>query len=130
MVKNEPVIQKVYNAVDCGVLVNPVAATNLCEGGCVDAIGNALFGEMTIKDGKPEKSNFNQYRMIRHKEAPKAIEVHFVKSDKDPTGLGEPLFPPMFAALANALYKGTKKRFYQQPFNIKERLAADPKSAV
>ncbi|GAB3921339.1 xanthine dehydrogenase family protein molybdopterin-binding subunit [Mucilaginibacter myungsuensis] len=123
MVKNEPVIQKVYNAVDCGVVVNPIAAANLCEGGCVDAIGNALFGEMTIKDGRPEKSNFDKYRMIRHKEAPKAIEVHFVKSEKDPTGLGEPLFPPMFGALANALYKGTKKRFYQQPFNIKERLA-------
>ena len=54
--------------------------------------------------------------MIRQQEAPKAIEVHFVKSEHEPTGLGEPLFPPIFAAVANALYKATGKRFYEQPF--------------
>jgi isoquinoline 1-oxidoreductase beta subunit len=54
--------------------------------------------------------------MIRNSEAPKAIEIHFVKNDIDPTGLGEPLFPPVFAALANALYKATGKRSYTQPF--------------
>ena len=54
--------------------------------------------------------------MIRQKESPKAVEVHFVKNEEDPTGLGEPLFPPAFAAVANALYKATGKRFYDQPF--------------
>lgn len=54
--------------------------------------------------------------MIRHHEAPKAIDVHFVQNDIDPTGLGEPAFPPVFGALANALYKATGKRFYDQPF--------------
>ena len=54
--------------------------------------------------------------MIRQKEAPKAIEVHFVKNEHEPTGLGEPLFPPVFAAMANALYKATGKRYYDQPF--------------
>jgi isoquinoline 1-oxidoreductase beta subunit len=54
--------------------------------------------------------------MIRQKEAPKSIEVHFVQNEHDPTGLGEPLFPPIFAALANALNKATGKRFYDQPF--------------
>ncbi|HEY9260783.1 hypothetical protein [Chitinophaga sp.] len=54
--------------------------------------------------------------MIRGNEAPKAIEVHFVKNEYDPTGLGEPPFPPVFAAVANALYKATGKRFYNQPF--------------
>ena len=54
--------------------------------------------------------------MIRQKEAPKSVEVHFVKNEFDPTGLGEPLFPPVFAAVANALYKATGKRFYDQPF--------------
>ena len=62
------------------------------------------------------KNNFDTYRMIRHIEAPKSIEVHFVKNEKDPTGLGEPLFPPIFGAVANALYKATGKRFYEQPF--------------
>ena len=54
--------------------------------------------------------------MIRHQEAPKKIEIHFVQNDQDPTGLGEPLFPPVFAAIANALYKATGKRYYNQPF--------------
>lgn len=113
---NQPLIHNVYAAVDCGIVVNPDSATNMGEGGIVDGIGNALFGELTFADGVPEKTNFDKYRMIRQKEAPKSIEVHFVQNDHDPTGLGEPLFPPVFAAIANALYKATGKRFYEQPF--------------
>jgi isoquinoline 1-oxidoreductase beta subunit len=64
----------------------------------------------------PQKSNFDTYRMIRHSEAPKAIEVHFVKNEKGATILGEPLFPPIFRALANASYKAKGKREYSQPF--------------
>jgi len=116
MENNNPAIQKVYAAVDCGIVVNPDSAANMGEGGIVDGIGNALFGEMTFVDGVPEKTNFDKYRLIRQKEAPKSIEIHFVKNDHDPTGLGEPLFPPVFAAVANALYKATGKRFYDQPF--------------
>jgi len=112
----KPLFEKVYAAVDCGVVVNPDAAINMAEGGIIDGIGNALFGEMTFLKGVPAKKNFDTYRMIRQKEAPKAVEVHFVKNEFDPTGLGEPLFPPVFAAVANALYKATGKRFYDQPF--------------
>jgi isoquinoline 1-oxidoreductase beta subunit len=119
MKNNKPVVDKVYAAVDCGIVVNYDAAANMGEGAIVDGIGNAFFGEQTFKDGVPEKNNFNTYRMIRHAEAPKAIEVHFVKNNEDPTGLGEPLFPPVFGALANALYKATNRRVYHQPF-IKE----------
>jgi isoquinoline 1-oxidoreductase beta subunit len=82
----------------------------------VDGIGNALFGELTFKEGVPDKNNFHQYQMIRQKEAPKSIEIHFVKNEHEPTGLGEPLFPPVFAAVANALHKATGKRFYDQPY--------------
>jgi isoquinoline 1-oxidoreductase subunit beta len=116
MQDNKPVIEKVTAAVDCGVVVNPDAAANMGEGAIIDGIGNALYGEMTFKDGVPEKNNFNTYRMIRHSEAPKAVEVHFVKNEEDPTGLGEPLFPPIFGAVANALHKATGRRFYEQPF--------------
>jgi CO/xanthine dehydrogenase Mo-binding subunit len=114
--KGKPVVRRVCCAVDCGIVINPDAAINLTEGAVVDAIGNALYGELTFKNGVPDKTNFNTYRMIRHSEAPKAIDVHFVKNDIDPTGMGEPAFPPVFAALANALYKATGKRFYDQPF--------------
>ena len=113
---NKPMVQKVVAAVDCGIVVNPDAATNMGEGGIVDGIGNALFGEMTFVNGEPQKKNFDTYRMIRQKEAPESIEVHFVQNDHDPTGLGEPLFPPAFAAVANALYKAKGKRVYNQPF--------------
>tara|TARA_R110002074_G_scaffold197610_9_gene364920 strand:- start:14332 stop:15576 length:1245 start_codon:yes stop_codon:yes gene_type:complete len=111
-----PVIEKVTCAVDCGIVINLDAAINLCEGGIVDGIGNALYGEQTFENGVPQKSNFDSYRMIRMSEAPKEIDIHFVKSDIDPTGLGEPSFPPTFAAVANALYKANGKRYYHQPF--------------
>ncbi len=112
----KPVIPRVCCAIDCGIVVNPDAAINMTEGSVVDGIGNALYGALTFKEGVPEKNNFNTYRMIRYGEAPKAIDVHFVQNDFDPTGLGEPAFPPVFGALANALYKATGKRFYNQPF--------------
>ena len=113
---NNPVIEKVFAAIDCGIVINPDAAANMAEGGIVDGIGTALFGGLTFDKGVPDKNNFDQYRMIRIKEAPKEIEVHFVQNDHEPMGLGEPVFPPVFAALANALYKATGKRFYEQPF--------------
>ena len=76
--------------------------------------------DVSIKDNQPVvenvKRNFDTYRMIRHSEAPKKIEVHFVDNKEEPTGLGEPLFPPVFAALGNSLYKATGKRLYEQPF--------------
>ncbi|WP_297337679.1 molybdopterin cofactor-binding domain-containing protein [Algoriphagus sp.] len=114
-----PKVENVYAAVDCGIVVNPDAAANMGEGAIVDGIGNAFFGELAFENGKPTKRNFDQYRMIRQQEAPKNIQVHFVDSTEDPTGLGEPLFPPVFAAVANALYKATGKRLYDQPFQPK-----------
>ena len=116
MKDGQPVVERVTSAVDCGVVVNPIAASNMIEGAVVDGIGNALFGNLTVKNGKPDQTNFDQYRMIRHNEAPKKIDVHFVQNEIDPTGLGEPPFPPVIAALANALYKATGKRLYTQPF--------------
>lgn len=116
MENGQPVVQKVIAAVDCGIVVNPDAAANLAEGGIVDGIGHALYSAMSFREGKPEQTNFDKYRLIRHSEAPKSIEVHFVKSDISPTGLGEPLNPPVIGALANALYQATGKRYYHQPF--------------
>lgn len=118
----KPVIHKVHCAVDCGIVINPDAASNLAEGAIVDGVGNALFGSLTFKDGVPEQSNYDKYRMIRMSEAPKAIEIHFVQNNIDPTGLGEPTFPPAFAAVANALYRATGQRFYDQPFATGEQL--------
>ncbi len=110
------VFDKVYSAVDCGIVINKDAARNMVEGAVTDGLGNAMFGKMTFKDGVPQKSNFYNYRLIRMPEAPKDIEVHFVENGKNPTGLGEPPFPPIFAAYTNALSRAKNKRHYNHPF--------------
>ena len=112
----KPKIENVHCAIDCGIVVNPDAAKNMAEGGIVDGIGHALYSELTFKDGVPQQRNFDKYRLIRHSEAPKSIGVYFVENGIDPTGLGEPPFPPIMGAVANALYRATGKRFYHQPF--------------
>lgn len=114
----QPYVETVTSAIDCGIVVNPDAARNMIQGAVVDGIGNALYGALTHRDGVAQQSNFDTYRMIRHHEAPQTIDVHFVENDIDPTGLGEPPFPPVFGAVANALYKATGKRFYSQPFTL------------
>lgn len=114
--KDTPVIQKVYAAIDCGIVVNPDAAINMTEGSIVDGIGHAMYGQITFSKGQPDQDNFDSYRLIRHAESPKEIEVHFVKNEINPTGLGEPPYPPVMGALANALYKATGTRHYHQPF--------------
>lgn len=112
----KPHVQKVWCAADCGIVVNPDAARNQIEGGIVDGIGHAMYGALTLTGGRPDQTNFDRYRLIRLAEAPTEIEVFFVDSGIDPTGLGEPALPPVTAALANALAKATGKRFYHQPF--------------
>ena len=114
--KGKPIVDKIYCTVDCGIVINPDAAKNLSEGGLIDGIGHALYSGMSFKDGIPEQQNFDNYRLIRHSEAPRKIQVDFVKSEISPTGLGEPTFPPVIGALANALYRATGRRHYDQPF--------------
>lgn len=116
MKDGQPYVERVTSAADCGIVINPDAAINMIQGAVVDGIGNVLYGALTHKDGVAEQRNFYNYRIIRMPEAPKKIEVHFVQNDIDPTGLGEPPFAPVFGAVANALYKSTGKRFYNQPF--------------
>lgn len=118
MENGKPIIEKVFCAVDCGIVVNPIAASNMIEGGSVDGIGHALFSQLTLKDGKPQQNNYHKYQLIRNNDAPRDVEVHFVESDVHPTGLGEPPFAPAIGALANALYKATGKRYYNQPFMV------------
>ena len=122
-IKNDkPIVEKVTAAIDCGIIINPDAAKNLSEGGAVDGIGHAMYSAMSFKDGVAEQQNFDTYRLIRHSEAPKSIETHFVKNEIDPTGLGEPPFPPIMGALANALYKATGERHYHQPFILEKQI--------
>jgi isoquinoline 1-oxidoreductase beta subunit len=116
MENNQPKIQTVHCAVDCGIVVNPLSAKNQIEGGIVDGIGHAMYSGLTFKGGAPEQSNFDTYRLIRHSEAPLEIKTYFVDNGIDPTGLGEPSLPPIMAAVANAISAATGERLYNQPF--------------
>ena len=114
----KPHIDKVFAAIDCGLVVNPDAASNLAAGGVIDGIGHAMYGEFKFENGKPLANNFHQYHLIRMTEAPD-VEVYFVPSEVHPTGLGEPTLPPAGGAVANALAKLTGNRIYNQPL-VKE----------
>ena len=116
-----PVIKKIHCAVDCGIVINPKAAINQIEGGIVDGIGHAMYGDFQFVEGRTQQTNFHNYRMIRIDETPE-IEVYFVNTDHDPTGLGEPTLPPAGGAIANAFAAATGKRFYSQPFIKYEEL--------
>ena len=112
---DKPVIKKVTCAVDCGIVVNPDAATNLVQGGVIDGIGHAMYGDFQFNNGQGTANNFDKYRLIRMPEAP-PVEVYFVDNGIDPTGLGEPTLPPAGAAVANALFRATNERLYSQPY--------------
>lgn len=110
-----PILKRVIAAVDCGIVVNPTGAKNQVEGGVLDGIGHAMYGDLTFKDGTPSNKNFDTYRLIRMQETPQ-VEVYFVKNNLAPTGLGEPGLPPAGGAIANAIKAATGQRLYKQPF--------------
>ena len=115
MKKGKPTLKKVYAVTDCGIVINESGARNQIYGAIVDGIGHAMYGKLSFKDGVPQETNFNTYRLIKYNEVPE-IEAHFVNNGIDPTGLGEPALPPTGGALANVIFKATGKRVYQQPF--------------
>ncbi len=110
-----PVVKNVTCAVDCGIVVNPLGAMNQIKGGILDGIGHAMYSDFGFKDGVPTASNFSTYQLIRMGQTPN-VDVHFIESDLDPTGLGEPTLPPIGAAVANAIYKATGQRLTKQPY--------------
>jgi isoquinoline 1-oxidoreductase beta subunit len=111
-------IPEVHYAVDCGVVVNRNSVTNQFEGGAVFALGAALKGGITFKDGHPEQSNFDRYLVARMPDAPKEVFVHLVDSAERPTGVGEPPVPPFAPALGNAIYAATGKRHRALPIKL------------
>ncbi len=110
-----PVVKKVTAAVDCGIVVNPLGAKNQVEGGVIDGIGHAMYGDLSFKDGAPLATNFDRYRLIRMQETPE-VDVHFVQNGESPTGLGEPGLPPAGGAIANAVKAATGTQMLEQPF--------------
>jgi isoquinoline 1-oxidoreductase beta subunit len=108
-------IKKLTAAVDAGTIINLSAAESQVQGAMLDGIGAAWFQKLTIERGAAAQTNFNQYRMLRMRNAPPVIDVEFVKSDAPPTGLGEPGLPAAAPALCNAIFTATGIRVRTLP---------------
>jgi isoquinoline 1-oxidoreductase beta subunit len=109
-----PRVHRVVAAVDCGALVNASGSEAQVQGGVIDGLSAALYGQITVDRGRVRQRNFNDYRLVRMSEAP-SIEVHFVRSSEPPSGLGEPPVSPVAPAIANALFTLTGKRSRRLP---------------
>jgi isoquinoline 1-oxidoreductase beta subunit len=108
-------IPQVDVAVDAGFVAHPERARAQMEGATVMGLGNALYGEISFKDGRVVQSNYTDYRVMRLDAAPRVIRVHLVPSDRAPGGIGEPGVPPMAPALANAIFAATGRRVRSLP---------------
>jgi len=109
-------VDKVYCVVDCGIAVNPNIVEMQMESAIAYGLGAAISGEVTLKDGYVQQSNFHDYQVLRMNQMPQ-VEVHILPSTNNPTGVGEPGTPPIGPAVANALAVLTGKAQHTLPFS-------------
>jgi isoquinoline 1-oxidoreductase beta subunit len=109
-------IHKVTCALDCGIVVNRSGVEAQAQGGIIDGLGHAFYGEISIERGRAVEGNFDRYRLIRNREAPAAIDIHVVTSTMRPTGFGEIAVPVIGPAVANAIAAATGQRLRRTPF--------------
>lgn len=107
-------VKRIVCAVDCGRVVNPDNIKAQMEGGIAFGLTAALKAEATVKNGRIQQSNFNDYPPLRMDEMP-VVEVYIVESDQEPTGIGEMGVPPVAPAIANAVFAATGKRIRHIP---------------
>ena len=107
-------VHRVVCAIDCGRAINPETIRAQMEGGIVFGLSAALYGQITLKDGRVQQSNFHDYPVLRLNSMP-VVEVHIVPSTAPPSGIGEPGTPLMAAALGNAIFALTGQRVRALP---------------
>jgi isoquinoline 1-oxidoreductase beta subunit len=112
-------VHRVVCAIDCGMIVNPLTIEAQMEGAIVMGLSAALYGEITLKDGRVEQGNFTDYPILRIDEMP-VVDVHIVPSKDAPGGTGEPGVPPVAPALSNAVFAATGKRVRRLPIRREE----------
>jgi isoquinoline 1-oxidoreductase subunit beta len=110
-------VDRVVIAVDCGIAINPDVVRAQMEGGMGFGLSAALLGEITLKDGLVQQSNFHDYQVLRIDRMPE-VEVHIVPSAEPPTGVGEPATPVIAPAVANAIFAATGQRLRQLPLKL------------
>ena len=110
-------VDRVVCVVDTGVAVNPDTIVAQMQSGIIFGITAALWGEITLKNGRVEQSNFNDYPVVRHDESPTVTNTHIVENSIDvpSSGVGEPGVPPFAPALCNAIFAATGKRIKRLP---------------
>jgi isoquinoline 1-oxidoreductase beta subunit len=101
-------------AIDCGLVVNPDRVRAQLEGAAIMGIGNALYSNITVKNGSIEQSNYTDYLVSRIDITPET-HVYFAENDHLPSGVGEPGVPPTAPAICNAIYAATGKRIRTLP---------------
>ena len=111
----EPRVRRVVTAIDCGVAVSPNQVAAQMEGGTCYGLSAALYGEVTVKDGAVQQTNFDSYRVLRMNESP-TVETYILPSGNAPSGVGEPGTPVIGPAVANAMLAAGKPATYRLPF--------------
>ncbi len=109
-------VKNVTVAVDVGPIVNMSGAISQIQGSIVDGLSTMAMQKITMKNGEIEQDNFNNYPVMRIASTP-SIDVHFIQSDNQPTGLGEPALPPLAPAVTNAIFAATGKRIRSMPLS-------------
>ena len=112
-------VHRLVYAVDCGRPINPEGVRAQVESAAIYALSASLHDAITIKNGRVEQSNFNDYQMPRIADTPKT-EVHVIMSKEEPTGIGEPGLPVVAASVCNAIYALTKKRIRRLPIRSED----------
>jgi isoquinoline 1-oxidoreductase beta subunit len=121
--KGKITVHRVVCAVDCGRIVNPDTVRAQMESGITFGLSATLYGAITLKNGRVEQSNFDDYPLVRLEAMPR-VEVHIIDSSEPPGGVGEPGVPPIAPAVANALFAACGARVRSLPLTPEKIMAA------